>query len=240
MTIVRNGNVSIGESNPTAKLDIRVNQATIRFSGVDCGTSLGAITFGNANVSPSCSNYSLLGEGANTFINRPAGGVLTFRENNVTQMQINSGGMVGIGTTSPDQLLTVNGNASKSDGGVTWALYSDERLKNIKGRFTPGLSTLMQLQPIRYEYKPDNALGLKGGGAAVGFSAQAVEKVLPEAVSRNEQGYLQLNSDPILWTMLNAIKEQQAQIKAQQQQLDALKKLVCQSNPQADVCKVKE
>ncbi|PYS57935.1 MAG: hypothetical protein DMF74_24845, partial [Acidobacteria bacterium] len=125
------------------------------------------------------------------------------------------------------------------------------RLKNIKGRFTPGLKALLKLQPIRFQYKPDNPLGLPGGGEEVGFSAQAVEKVLPEAVSRSQQGYLQLHSDPILWTMLNAIKEQQAQVQKQQelierqralanrqqQQLNALKKLACRSHREARVCK---
>src|SRR5437588_8929755 len=63
--------------------------------------------------------------------------------------------------------------ASKSSGGTTWAVFSDERLKNIKGRFKPGLSALLQLQPLRYQYKPDNALGLPGESEEVGFSAQA-------------------------------------------------------------------
>jgi len=39
-----------------------------------------------------------------------------------------------------------------------------------------------------------------------------VQKIIPEAVTRSQSGYLMLNSDPILWTMLNAIKEQQKEI----------------------------
>jgi hypothetical protein len=126
-------------------------------------------------------------------------------------------GKVGIGTTLPDQTLTVNGNASKLGGG-SWAVFSDERLKTIRGRYTRGLNSLLQLQPIRYEYKPDNALGLRGTGEYIGFSAQEVERILPEAVSRSTSGYLQINNDPILWTMLNAVKEQQSQIEALQKE----------------------
>jgi hypothetical protein len=147
------------------------------------------------------------------------------------------GGNVGIGTTATDQRLSVLGNASKSSGGTSWAVFSDDRLKNIKGHFKPGLETLLRLQPIRYRYKPDNALGLPSGNDEVGFSAQAVAKVLPEAVSLTNQGYLQLQSDPILWTMLNAIKEQQMQIKQQQKQIAGLKRLVCRSRMRAAVCK---
>ena len=124
---------------------------------------------------------------------------------------VQQGGNVGIGTASPDNKLTVNGTADKPGGG-SWGTFSDERLKNIKGRFTPGLNAVMQLHPIRYEYKRDNALNLKSEGEHIGFSAQAVRKIIPEAVSQNDKGYLLVNNDPILWTMLNAIKEQQGQI----------------------------
>lgn len=40
-----------------------------------------------------------------------------------------------------------------------------------------------------------------------------MQKVIPEAVTKNGQGYLLINNDPILWTMLNAIKEQQKEIE---------------------------
>jgi hypothetical protein len=128
------------------------------------------------------------------------------------------GGSVGIGTISPDQELSVNGNASKSGGG-SWPTFSDERLKNITGTFTPGLKAVMQLRPLRYEYRRDNALKLTSDGEHVGFSAQAVQRVIPQAVVRDEKGYLLVNNDPIIWTMLNAIKEQQEEIEQQQHQI---------------------
>ncbi|MBA2731295.1 MAG: tail fiber domain-containing protein, partial [Acidobacteria bacterium] len=123
------------------------------------------------------------------------------------------GGRVGIGTTTPDQTLTVNGNASKPGGG-SWLAFSDERLKNINGRFTTGLRAVMQLQPIRYQYKPNNAFNLNTNGEQyIGFGAQAVQKIIPEAVVKDSKGYLLVNNDAIIWTMLNAVKEQQAQIE---------------------------
>jgi len=124
---------------------------------------------------------------------------------------IRANGNVGIGTSAPTQNLSVNGTAGKTGGG-TWDVFSDERLKNIKGRYNTGLKALMQLQPLRYEYKPDNPLGIKSEGEYVGFGAQALQKVIPEAVVRDSSGYLMVKSDPILWTMLNAIKEQQKEI----------------------------
>jgi hypothetical protein len=125
---------------------------------------------------------------------------------------VQQGGNVGIGTAAPDNKLTVNGTADKPGGG-SWGTFSDERLKNIKGRFTPGLRAALRLQPLRYEYKRDNALGITSEGEHVGFSAQAVRRIIPEAVTENGKGYLLVNNDPILWTMLNAIKEQEAKIE---------------------------
>ncbi len=122
------------------------------------------------------------------------------------------GGNVGIGTTGPDALLTVNGTADKPGGG-SWSTFSDERLKNVTGRFTPGLNAVMQLQPLRYEYKRDNALGIKSDGEHIGFGAQAVQQIIPEAVTKDDKGYVLVNNDPIIWTMLNAIKEQQKEIE---------------------------
>ena len=213
------------------------------------------------------SNASAIGWQANTAgwhfgIGQTNGGLYFFRTSSALgstlspltyDLALTDGGLVGIGTSAPDNKLTVNGAADKPGGG-SWGTFSDERLKNIKGRFTPGLKAVMQLRPLRYEYKPDNALGLKLEGEQVGFSAQAVQRVIPEAVTKNDKGYLLVNNDPIMWTMLNAIKEQQAQIESQQQtiarqqheidalknrqrEIDALKKLVCSDHPDTELCK---
>jgi hypothetical protein len=134
-----------------------------------------------------------------------------------------NGGNVGIGTQAATQLLSVNGTAGKPGGG-TWDVFSDERLKNIKGRYNTGLKALMQLQPIRYEYKPNNPLGIKSEGENIGFGAQSLQKIIPEAVTRDSAGYLMVKSDPILWTMLNAIQEQQKQIVELKREVRKLQK----------------
>ena len=133
-----------------------------------------------------------------------------------------NGGNVGIGTLVPTERLSVNGTASKPGGG-TWAVFSDERLKRIRGTYNSGLKAVMRLQPLRYEYKPDNALGIKSPGEHIGFSAQAVQQVISEAVTSNGNGYLMVNNDPIIWTMLNAIKEQQNEIEKLKQEVRRLR-----------------
>ncbi|MDQ1637071.1 MAG: hypothetical protein QOF62_410 [Pyrinomonadaceae bacterium] len=194
------GNVGIGTASPTlAKLVIlggndAASSNAIHVSSTDGTTS--EFGFISANAA---SDFIRLGyfDGTNT--------------KNVF-FDTGNAGRVGIGTSVPDQKLSVNGDASKAGGG-SWQTFSDERLKNVKGNYSNGLKAVMQLQPIRYEYKNDNALGINSAGEHVGFGAQAVQKINPEAVSSNANGYLMVNNDPIMWTMLNAIKEQQKQIE---------------------------
>ena len=149
---------------------------------------------------------------------------LGFTETGVAdgRLYLQAGGNIGIGTTAPTQLLSVNGTAGKPGGG-TWDVFSDERLKNIKGRYNTGLKALMQLRPLRYEYKSDNALGIKLPGEQIGFGARELQKVIPEAVTTNSAGYLMVKSDPILWTMLNAIQEQQREIEQLKKQITRLR-----------------
>jgi len=240
------GNVGIGTASPANLLDAvkgqdaatilqlsntnagvnsqAIIQSTSDFGSVrlvahangQTGTRYGVTFGGFGEIIPTAGNGLLIGAGA---LAKP----IIFGNNNLERMRIDTAGNIGIGTTAPTALLSVNGTANKPGGG-SWDVFSDERLKNIKGRFNSGLSAMMRLQPIRYEYKPNNALGLKSEGEHVGFGAQALQKIIPEAVTRNADGYLMVNNDPILWTMLNAIKEQQkeiADLKAEVQKLRA-------------------
>ncbi|MDX6406199.1 MAG: hypothetical protein QOH70_3654 [Blastocatellia bacterium] len=211
--IAASGNVGIGTASPGAKLALSAGgTANLLLGTLATSTTYNVVSL-NGDVSDAA-HLGLAGGGGTDkalYIDAPTGGSLNFRINIASKMFMDSSGNVGIGTTAPDQKLSVNGDADKT-GGNTWLAFSDERLKHIKGNFTSGLKAVMQLQPIRYEYLKDNALGLKSNGEHIGFGAQAVQKVIPEAVTKNSEGYLMVNGDPILWTMLNAIKEQQKEI----------------------------
>jgi hypothetical protein len=122
------------------------------------------------------------------------------------RMIILNNGDVGIGTAGPDAQLTVNGVADKPGGG-SWSTFSDGRLKDVGAKFTHGLEALDEIQPVHYHYRADNPLNLPSQPEYVGVVAQQVENAVPEAVQRNKNGYLVVNNDPIIWTMLNAIKE---------------------------------
>ena len=104
-------------------------------------------------------------------------------------------------------------------GGGSWGTFSDRRLKTLDGTFGLGLSKILKINPVRYRYKADNAMGIRDTDEHIGVVAQEIQKVIPEAVTKNSKGYLLVNNDPIIWTMLNAIKEQQRLIHKQQVQV---------------------
>ena len=200
LDIAATGSIGIGTGSPARNVSIHATTNPIlQLTNNTAGTT--------AN-----DGLQLVQDGLNSFIENQEAGTMSLRTSATDRITILAAGNVGIGTAAPTDLLSVNGNASKPGGG-TWAVFSDERLKNIKGPFSSGLNAVMQLQPLRYEYKPQNGLGIKLGGQHIGFGAQAVQRVIPEAVSQTENGYLVVNNDPIIWAMLNAIKEQQAEIE---------------------------
>jgi len=84
-------------------------------------------------------------------------------------------------------------------------LLSDMRLKENVESYTPGLSEIVKLNPIEYDYKDDDKTH------AVSFSAQEVEKVIPDAVTKKKVGPIKdmrfIDLAKILAATVNAVKE---------------------------------
>lgn len=217
------GNVGIGTASPAALLDVNGGSATgtvFLSGGSGGGTNVGQLTF-NRQGTGELGRVEVQRNGANdqgfmAFYTKTTGVAVAER------VRITETGNVGIGTTSPDQKLSIQGDADKSAGGTSWGVFSDERLKDIKGKYSRGLNAVMGLQPVRFSYKKDNALKLQTDTENIGFSAQALQKLVPEAVTKSPSGYLVVHSDAVLWAMLNAIKEQQTEIQQLKGQIQKL------------------
>jgi hypothetical protein len=123
----------------------------------------------------------------------------------------NGTGNVGIGTTNPGYKLEVAGDAAKSSGGTTWINSSDERLKDITGQYDRGLDAIVSLRPVTFFYKEDNPRGLPTNEENIGFIAQEVQEIFPEAVSVGQDGYLDFNMHSVNVAVVNAIKELKAE-----------------------------
>jgi hypothetical protein len=99
-------------------------------------------------------------------------------------------------------------------------------VKNIEGHYAKGLKEIIQLNPILYHYKNTSNKTFSPEVLAaenVGLTAQEVQQVFPEAVGKDQDGTLNLNMHSILIAQINAIKELNAMIVSQQQQIDELK-----------------
>jgi len=217
--IAANGNVGVGVASPSTRMDIRsADTATASVGDVANSDGSRFLSFFSGRSDNNGAAFIWDSNQALRFGNGDIAGAVSFTE----WARITNTGRLGIGTNAPDSLLTVNGAASKPGGG-SWSSFSDIRLKNVRGKFNTGLNAVMQLQPLRYEYRSNNALGLASNGEHIGFSAQEVQKVVPQAVTQSESGYLMVNNDPIIWTMLNAIKEQQKEIVELKKQIRQLR-----------------
>jgi hypothetical protein len=92
-SIVANGIVEAGGAALIGLTQVKGNAAFANIGDPGCGPGYAGVGFA---LFSGCTNYSMVGDGTNTFINRPAGGTLYFRENNGTQMTIAPGGNVNV------------------------------------------------------------------------------------------------------------------------------------------------
>ena len=106
------------------------------------------------------------------------------------------------------------------DGSGNITCSSDERLKNIDALFTSGLEEIESIKPIIYHWKKSS--GFNSDISIAGFSAQNVQKAIPEAVHMKKDGYLSLLDQPIEAALVNAVKELKAANDALEKRIEAL------------------
>jgi Chaperone of endosialidase len=116
----------------------------------------------------------------------------------------------------------VNGTAAKTGGG-TWSVLSDVRLKDLSGNYIKGLNEILSLQPVRIFYKKGNPRELASDEEQIGFIAQGVLNVFPEAVNQCKEGYLDFNMHPVIVAMVNATKELNTKINKLEDENNHLK-----------------
>ena len=127
---------------------------------------------------------------------------------------------VGIGTSTPGFTLDVNGNL-RCVGAINTT--SDARLKQDVRPVGGALAGVMALRGVRYTFRRGQypALNLPAG-EQIGVLAQEVERVYPELVTTDPQGFKAVNYAQLTPVLLEAIKEQQAQLATLKAQNTAL------------------
>ena len=188
VTIASDGDVGIGITSPLQKLDVN----------------------GAVNIRGNASNQLLFCGSAeaiwydDTYFSWGYGGQYNYFGDEVT-----------IGTSAaPGYNLVVNGTAAKTGGG-SWSTLSDVRMKDLTGEYQKGLNEIMQLKPVTFTYKAGNPRELNSNEPQIGFVAQDVQKIFPEAVTECKDGYLDFNIHAVNVALVNAVKE----LKAENQEL---------------------
>jgi hypothetical protein len=150
---------------------------------------------------------------------------------NDTWLQFDINGNVGVKIDggTPTEALHVVGNAritamngigdiGASATGVLQAATSDMNLKNTIENSPFGLNEILLLNPVTFLYNDENRK-IDSDVKEVGFIAQDVFDIIPNAVSSTGTGDLQLDYRAITATLTKAIQEQQALIKALEQRI---------------------
>ena len=98
---------------------------------------------------------------------------------------------------------TNNGNP----GYLSNSWISDKRLKYVGHEFTSGLDKIRELKVFNYTFKND-----KAKTPHVGVIAQDLQKVFPDAVSKGDDGFLQIRLEDMFYALVNAVKELDSKI----------------------------
>ena len=171
-----NGNVGIGTSSPVRKLDVAAlsmfNGAQVR--STDDGSTLVGF-FGNRSGWTGGSLDNNLSIGAYT------SNICFFTNNSVSEsMRITSAGNVGIGTTSPSQLLHVAGNAR-----ITGAVYDSSNSAGSSGQVLSSTAT--------------GTAWVTGGGGG-GISGSGTTNTIPKFTGTTAIGNSNISDDGSLIT----------------------------------------
>ncbi|MDO8561751.1 MAG: tail fiber domain-containing protein [bacterium] len=209
------GNVGIGTTGPGTLFDVFGNNQSVNLRASTATTHV----YAKINNGTGITYIGTAGSVAeDTFTGNTAyasflvaGGAkdLQLGTNGIINMTIQNGGKVGIGTTTPQRLLHVQGtvcldlDANFACTDDTSAI-SDARLKDNVVDLTDSLSLVNQLRPVRFNWNGEYNTGT---AASLGFLAQDVETFLPELVITDTAGYKNLDYGKLTAVLAGAVQE---------------------------------
>jgi hypothetical protein len=236
-SFINSGNVGIGTTAPNQKL--RVSGGNIWLDGnYELGwdwinSDRASIRFESTSDASGASKLIL-----ETWDNGDE--PIEFRQSGNVRMVISNigPGNVGIGTTSPAYRLHVDGAVYAS--GIVYcngnAMCSDQRWKTNIKPIQNALDNVLKMQGVTYYWKVDEYPDKHfPEGEQVGFIAQEIEKVYPQVVLADKDGYKSVDYSKFTPVLVEAIKEQQKIIEELQkviQQLQEENSQIKQANAQ--------
>jgi hypothetical protein len=197
------GNVGIRTTTPDAALTVKsIESAAKGISIWGRSDNIGTLRFYNSTGATEQGGL----------ISTPT--YLGFMYADAIRMTITSAGVVNIANLG-------TGTVYSSSGTLTNTNPSDERLKNNIIDISWGLSDILKLRPVSFNWKDDKI----SQGKQFGFIAQEVREVMPEAIKifGEDVKYLGLEKDAIYATLVKAVQELSAEINILKQEIINLK-----------------
>jgi Chaperone of endosialidase/Secretion system C-terminal sorting domain len=158
-------------------------------------------------------------------------------------MTILANGRVGINTPVPipfavtnvppvgglaiDFYLDVNGGV-RAEG--YWA-FSDQRFKSNVQTLQNPMERIMKIRGTSYTFRGPSAQEGAVGVPQIGFIAQELEQVVPEAVVKGSDGVYAVNYNSLTPLLVEGIKQQQTTIQTLTDRVAELEKQLAQQNP---------
>jgi len=225
VTVLKNGFVGIGKTNPAARLVVN-GPIVWGGSGARLDTDQGASIEVRGTGFPYIDLTNDAGADYDMRLKLSGDNSLTIE-----------GGRVGIGGTmiNPQYKLDLP-NVAGPDGqgrANAWVTYSSVRWKEQIRDLEDPTAKLRRLRGVEFDWKEEY-----GGTPGIGFVAEEVGEVLPELVEWEEDGrYAKgLHYSGIVPLLVEAVKAQSVTIERQQEELAQLKALVCRDQQEVGPC----
>ncbi len=230
MRITDVGNVGIGTTAPTVKLDIVGRD--VRIADASNETNLRITNANSTGGLDATASIVFQNEANNSwrqYMGGPNNGYFGVLPNAMEWWYYPNGGVTGCchqrfairETTTGYVPVVIDGTGQMFGNG--WAQPSDKNLKENINRIDNPVEKVKQLGG--YTYRFTEASGLNDNKTHVGVLAQEVEAVLPQAISQfPDKDFKAVDYDAITPLLIEAIKAQQAQIEQLQKEIEQLKK----------------